>query len=55
MGIRKQGSKPTGIMGKIVGRMMNNYHTSFYVDYFNNNLPVDNSKILDIERRLSHS
>lgn len=48
MGIEKQGSKPTGFIGKIVGRMMNKYHTSFYVDYFKNNLPVNNSKILDI-------
>ena len=48
MGIKKQGSKPTGFIGKIVGRMMNKYHTSFYIDYFKNKLPEDNSKILDI-------
>ena len=48
MGIEKQGSKPTGFIGKIVGRMMNKYHTSFYIDYFQNKLPEDNSKILDI-------
>ena len=48
MGIEKQGSKPTGFIGKIVGRIMNKYHTSFYVDYFKNKLPEDNSKILDI-------
>ena len=48
MGIEKQGSKPTGFIGKIVGLMMNKYHTSFYVDYFKNKLPEDNSKILDI-------
>lgn len=48
MGIEKQGSKPTGFIGKIVGRMMNKYHTSFYIDYFKNNLPDNDSKILDI-------
>lgn len=48
MGIEKQGSKPTGFIGKIVGLMMNKYHTSFYIDYFKNNLPKDNSTILDI-------
>ncbi len=33
---------------KIVGLMMNKYHTSLYVDYFKHNLPKDNSTILDI-------
>ena len=48
MGIEKQGSKPTGFIGKIVGLMMNKYHTSFYIKYFRNNLPEDNSMILDV-------
>lgn len=48
MGIEKQGSKPTGFIGKIVGLMMNKYHTSLYIDYFKDNLPRDNSTILDI-------
>ncbi len=48
MGLEKQGSKPSGLIGKIIGRLMNKFHTSLYVDYFNNNLPKDNSKILDI-------
>lgn len=48
MGLDKQGSKPTGLTGRIIGRLMNTFHTSFYVDYFKNNLPADNSKILDI-------
>jgi len=48
MGIEKQGSKPTGFIGKIVGQMMNKYHTSFYVNYLKNNLPDNDSKILDI-------
>jgi ubiquinone/menaquinone biosynthesis C-methylase UbiE len=48
MGIEKQGLKPTGFIGKIFGLMMNKYHTSFYINYFKNNLPKDNSTILDI-------
>jgi len=48
MGIEKQGSKPTGFIGKIIGQMMNKYHTSFYVNYFENNLPDNDSKILDV-------
>jgi ubiquinone/menaquinone biosynthesis C-methylase UbiE len=48
MGLEKQGAKPSGLIGKIIGRLMNKFHTSLYVDYFNNNLPKDNSKILDI-------
>ncbi|MBN1144522.1 MAG: class I SAM-dependent methyltransferase [Bacteroidales bacterium] len=48
MGLEKQGAKPSGLIGKIVGRLMNRFHTSLYVDYFKNTLPKDNSKILDI-------
>lgn len=48
MGLEKQGAKPTGLIGKIIGRLMNRYHTSFYINYFSSNLPVDNSTILDI-------
>jgi len=48
MVLEKQGSKPTGLIGKIIGRLMNNFHTSLYVEYFKNNLPKDDSKILDI-------
>ncbi len=48
MGIEKQGSKPTGFIGKIVGRLMNKVHTALYIDYLKNDLPPDNSKILDI-------
>jgi len=48
MGLEKQGAKPTGLIGRIIGRMMNRYHTASYVNYFQNNLPPDNSKILDI-------
>jgi ubiquinone/menaquinone biosynthesis C-methylase UbiE len=38
MGLEKQGSKPTGIIGKIIG----------YVDYFNKKNISDNYRILDI-------
>ncbi|MCK4661386.1 MAG: class I SAM-dependent methyltransferase [Bacteroidales bacterium] len=48
MGIEKQGSKPTGYIGKIIGRLMNKLHTTLYVKYFKNDLPPDNSIILDI-------
>ncbi|MBN1788879.1 MAG: class I SAM-dependent methyltransferase [Bacteroidales bacterium] len=48
MGIEKQGSRPTGAMGKIIGRLMNKVHTGLYIDYFKNNLPPDHSRILDI-------
>jgi len=48
MGLENQGAKPTGLIGKIVGRLMNKFHTSLYIDYFKSNLPADNSRILDI-------
>jgi ubiquinone/menaquinone biosynthesis C-methylase UbiE len=48
MGLEKQGEKPTGLLGFIIGRLMNVFHTNFYIDYFGKNLPIDNSKILDI-------
>lgn len=48
MGIEKQGSKPTGYLGKIIGRLMNKVHTALYVKYFKNDLPPDNSIIFDI-------
>jgi ubiquinone/menaquinone biosynthesis C-methylase UbiE len=48
MGLEKQGAKPTGLIGKIIGRLMNKFHTSLYTDYFKNNLPKENSSILDI-------
>ena len=48
MGLDKQGSKPTGYIGKIIGRLMNKAHTTLYVNYFKNDLPPDNSIILDI-------
>jgi len=48
MGLDKQGAKPTGLIGKIIGRLMNKFHTTIYIDYFKNNLPKENSSILDI-------
>lgn len=48
MGLEKQGEKPTGIIGKWVGRLMNKFHTSFYINYLKKKLPSDNSQILDI-------
>ncbi len=48
MGLEKQGAKPTGILGALIGKLMNKFHTNMYVDYFKNKMPVENSKILDI-------
>ena len=48
MGLEKQGSKPTGYIGKVIGKLMNMMHTSLYIDYFKNDLPAEKSKILDI-------
>lgn len=48
MGLDKQGAKPTGLIGKIIGRLMNKFHTSLYIDYFKDHLPKENSSILDI-------
>jgi ubiquinone/menaquinone biosynthesis C-methylase UbiE len=48
MGLDKQGAKPTGLIGEIIGRLMNKFHTSLYIDYFKDNLPKENSSILDI-------
>jgi ubiquinone/menaquinone biosynthesis C-methylase UbiE len=48
MGFEKQGAKPSGLIGKIIGRLMNKYHTTLYIDYFKNKLPKENSRILDI-------
>ena len=48
MGLKEQGSKPTGLIGKIIGQMMNRFHTPLYIDYFKNKLPENNSQILDI-------
>ena len=48
MGLENQGSKPKGRTGIIFGKLMNAFHTGIYIKYFNNNLPVDNSVILDI-------
>lgn len=48
MGLENQGAKPSGLIGKLVGRLMNKFHTTLYIDYFKHNLPKDNSQILDI-------
>jgi len=48
MGLNKQGFKPTGCIGKIIGKLMNNLHTALYVKYIENNLPKDNAIIIDI-------
>ncbi len=48
MGLEKQGAKPTGLIGKIIGRLMNKFHTSMYTDYFNTKDMPDNFRILDI-------
>lgn len=48
MGLENQGAKPTGTIGKIIGRLMNKFHTSLYITYFDNKTLPDNCRILDI-------
>jgi len=48
MNLLKQGLKPSGFIGRIIGHMMNRYHTKFYIHYFSSKLPQENAKILDI-------
>ncbi len=48
MGLEKQGSKPTGPIGRIIGRLMNSFHTSIYVDSFKEKILPDHCRILDI-------
>ena len=48
MGLEKQGSRPTGLIGIIIGRLMNKFQTILYIEYFKNCLPPDNSILLDI-------
>jgi len=42
MGFKERESKPTGFIGKIIDRLINNIHTAICVDYFNNNIIPDN-------------
>ena len=48
MGLEKQGARPTGLIGIIIGRLMNRFHTSMYTDYFNTKDISDKFRILDI-------
>ncbi len=48
MGIEKQGAKPTGKTGYLIGRMMNLFHTGFYKKYYKKVLPDSSINILDI-------
>ncbi len=48
MGLENQGAKPTGTIGKIIGRMMNKFQISLYITYLNSKSILDNSRILDI-------
>jgi len=48
MGLEKQGSKPTGKTGYIIGKMMNIFHTGFYKEYYNKILADSSLNILDI-------
>jgi len=48
MGIEKQGSKPTGMIGYFIGKMMNIFHTGFYKKYYDKVLPDNSISILDI-------
>ncbi|QGY42923.1 methyltransferase domain-containing protein [Maribellus comscasis] len=48
MKLENQGAKPTGTIGKIIGRLMNKFHTSLYTSYLNTKDIPDNYRILDI-------
>ena len=48
MSIHTQGARPTGLVGHLIGRAMNLYHTSLYQQYLSQSLPPDYSTILDI-------
>lgn len=48
MGIEKQGSKPTGKLGTIFGKLMNKFHTSLYISYFGKKTIPEGYRILDI-------
>jgi len=48
MGLEQQGIKPKGFTGKLVGILMNIFHTTLYIKYLRDKLPGNNSKILDI-------
>jgi ubiquinone/menaquinone biosynthesis C-methylase UbiE len=48
MGLEKQGSKPSGLAGKIIGRLMNQFHTSLYINFFNKKTIPENCRILDL-------
>ena len=48
MSIHTQGARPTGLVGHLIGRAMNLYHTSLYQQYLSQSLPPDHSSIIDI-------
>jgi len=48
MGIEKQGPKPSGKLGYIIGRLMNLFHIGFYKRSYDKVLPNDSISILDI-------
>jgi ubiquinone/menaquinone biosynthesis C-methylase UbiE len=48
MGMERQGAKPTGRIGRLIGILMNQFHTDVYMSYLEGRLPPDNSAILDI-------
>jgi ubiquinone/menaquinone biosynthesis C-methylase UbiE len=48
MGIERQGSRPTGRIGRLIGMLMNGLHTEVYVSFLDGRLPPDDSVILDI-------
>lgn len=48
MGLIDQGAKPTGSIGRFIGKMMNQFHTKTYIKYFQDKFPADQAQILDI-------
>jgi ubiquinone/menaquinone biosynthesis C-methylase UbiE len=48
MGIENQGAKPYGLIGRCIGRLMNKFHTSLYIEYLNTKDIPYKFRILDI-------
>jgi len=48
MGLEDQGARPHGFTGKLLGVLMNRFHTNLYEKYFNGNLPAPCAAILDL-------
>lgn len=48
MGLEKQGGKPAGPVGRMIGRLMNAFHTALYRDYFSKMELPEGCRVLDM-------